>query len=168
MSRGFTVLELMTTIAILAVVAGFGIPTFVTSIENTRAQTGANDFLLSIVQARNEAVKRNKSVVICKSSTGTGCASSGGWEQGWMSFVSTNATYESGEEIFASHLGLSGGTTLRAVSGHDDTLFFLSDGSTGFTETFNVCVDDDTSRGRSIDISVTGRPSRDTEATQCP
>ena len=168
MSRGFTLLELMVTIAILAIVAGVGVPSFVRTIENNRVQSAANNFFLSIIQARNEAVKRNAQVVLCKSDDGTACVTTGDWEQGWIGFVSSDTTLDSGEPIFAVYDALPGSTTLRAVNGSDDTLTILSDGTTGFAEVFNVCIDTDTERGRSVDISVTGRPAREIEATQCP
>ena len=168
MSRGFTLLELVTTIAILAIVAGIGVPSFISTIQNNRVQAAANDFFLSIIQARSEAVKRNQAVVLCKSDDGASCTNAGGWEQGWIAFVSTDTTLDAGEPIFASYGALNGSTTLRAVNGSDDTLSILSDGSTGFNEVFNICVNTDTSRGRNIDISVTGRPARELGATQCP
>ena len=166
--RGFTLLELMVTITILAIVAGIGVPSFISTVENNRAQTASNNFFLSIIQARSEAVKRNQPVVLCKSSDGASCTTSGGWEQGWIAFVSTDATLDAGEPIFASYSAVSGNTTLRAVNGTDDTLSILSDGTTGFTEVFNICVDNDVDRGRTIDIAVTGRPSRELGASQCP
>ena len=168
MSRGFTLLELMVTIAILAIVAGIGVPSFIRTIENNRVQTAANNFFLSIIQARNEAVKRNAQVVLCKSDDGTGCVTSGDWEQGWIGFVSEDTTLDSGEPIFAVYDSLPNNATLRAVNGSDDTFVILSNGSTGFSEVFNVCIDADTGRGRTIDISVTGRPAREIGATQCP
>jgi type IV fimbrial biogenesis protein FimT len=168
MSRGFTLLELMVTIAIMAIVAGLAAPSFVLTIENNRVQTAANNFFLSVIQARNEAVKRNQPVVLCKSANGTSCTSSGDWEQGWIAFVSEDATLDAGEPIFAAYGKLPGEITLRAANGSDDTLSILSDGSTGFAEVFNVCTGSDVERGRSVDISVTGRPARELEATECP
>lgn len=170
MSRGFTLLELMVTIAILAIVAGLSTPSFLRTIENNRAATASNDFALAIIQARSEAVKRNQPVAICKSSDGATCTNSDDWEQGWISFVDVDgdSILDGGDTIFAQHEALDGNTTLRAVNGTDSVLPILSDGTTGFLEVFDICVDTDTSRGRSIDLAVTGRPSRDVGATQCP
>lgn len=61
-SSGFTIIELMITIAILAVIAGFAIPSFQTIIENNQTATQANNLLSAVQLARSEAVKRGVDV----------------------------------------------------------------------------------------------------------
>lgn len=157
--RGFTLLELMATIAIMAIVVGIAIPSFLTLIENNRVQTQANTFFTSLIAARSEAVKRNQAVTLCKSADGENCTTANHWEQGWLAHVGGTVlqTYSPATAI-----------TIRAVNGADNTLVYQSDGSLNATEAFNICTDSDISRGRRIEISVTGRPSRDKGASACP
>lgn len=170
MSRGFTLLELMMAIAILAIVVGIGVPSFLSIIESNRVQTDTNTFFTSLIAARSEAVKRNQPVVLCKSANGSSCVTSGNWEQGWLLFVDQDAdtVKDTGEPIVQVYAALSKDITVRAVNGSDDLLSYLPDGTLGLAEVFDVCIGSDTSRGRSIDISITGRPSREVGASQCP
>lgn len=169
MSRGFTLLELMITIAVAAIVAGIAVPSFQSLIENNRVQTQANTFFTSLIAARSEAVKRNHPVVLCKSADGASCTTGNNWEQGWLSFADADAdsVLDTGEDILQSYPSAPA-ITIRAVNGADDLLAYLSDGTVAAAETFNICTDSDTTRGRQIIITVTGRPSRDLGATACP
>jgi type IV fimbrial biogenesis protein FimT len=66
---GFTLLELMITIALLAVLLSFGIPNFRDFIRNARMTAAANDVLADMNFARSEAIKRRVPVTLCKSNS---------------------------------------------------------------------------------------------------
>lgn len=73
---GFTLIELMFTIVVLAVLLGIGVPNFRDFIRNSRLTAAANDLLADINLARSEAVKRRVPVTLCKSTDGASCAAS--------------------------------------------------------------------------------------------
>ncbi|MBK7989954.1 MAG: GspH/FimT family pseudopilin [Comamonadaceae bacterium] len=52
--------------------------------------------LLSIFARSSEAIKRNSRVVLCTSSDGSTCVTSGGWQQGWTRFCGTPTMMRSG------------------------------------------------------------------------
>lgn len=93
---GFTLVELMVTVSIVALVLTMGVPSFQSSVRANRLTTTANEFLAALSFARSEAVKRGISVTLCKSvdkdvdapnylarcSTATT-----GYESGWIVFV---------------------------------------------------------------------------------
>ena len=84
---GFTLLELMVVVAILAIVATLAAPSFSEAILNGRLTSLANNFLASAQLARSEAIKRNAAVTLCRSADGAACAGSGSWSQGWIVIV---------------------------------------------------------------------------------
>ncbi|MCK7574700.1 MAG: prepilin-type N-terminal cleavage/methylation domain-containing protein [Chromatiales bacterium] len=55
--RGFTLLEAMSRMAILAILVGIGAPSFRATMERSRVTTIANDFLYHLQLARSEAVE---------------------------------------------------------------------------------------------------------------
>ena len=73
---GFTLIELMFTIVVLAVLLGIGVPNFRDFIRNSRLSTAANDLLADVNLARSEAVKRRVPVTLCKSADGAACDTS--------------------------------------------------------------------------------------------
>src|SRR5262245_54788327 len=81
---GFTLIEMMVTIAIAALLFAIGVPMFRNASLGARLSAGANNLLASVQLARSEAIKRNVQVTLCASSDGATCAAAGGWEQGWI------------------------------------------------------------------------------------
>ncbi len=72
---GFTLVELLIVIALLAILATVAIPNFATTIANNRATAAANDLLGAVFLARSEAVRLNTPVIISPNG--------GGWSSGW-------------------------------------------------------------------------------------
>src|SRR5437870_3761801 len=81
--RGFTIVELMVTLAVLSILLAIAIPAFNDAILGNRLTSYANDLVGGSLQARSEAVKRNTTATLCVSSNGASCGT-GGWEQGWI------------------------------------------------------------------------------------
>jgi len=94
-SAGFTLLELIITIALLAIVLGLGVPSMLAAIQNTRITAQANELVTAFQLARSEAIKRGQPVSICGSNTAGGAVaptcSNDAWSQGWIVFVDNQA-----------------------------------------------------------------------------
>jgi len=73
--RGVTMVELMATTAISAVILGTAAPSFVDSIRVNRARSAAQQLTSLLNDARTEATKRNLPVLVCPSSDGSACIS---------------------------------------------------------------------------------------------
>jgi type IV fimbrial biogenesis protein FimT len=70
--RGFTLIELMTVVAIVAIAAGLAAPGFQQMVTNYRVRGGAEGIINGLYQARAEAVRRNTPVKFTLTGTGTG------------------------------------------------------------------------------------------------
>ena len=101
---GFTAIELMVVVSILAVLAALAMPSFRDTLERYRVRRAVEDLTATIYMARSEAIKRNGLVVLRKATpTPAGCSvdTAQEWSCGWMVFVDTNnnGTRDASEEI---------------------------------------------------------------------
>ena len=81
-SSGFTLMELMVTIAIAGILLGVAIPSFTFIISSNRLTTCANELVTALNLARSEAIKRGQPVTIKRISD-----TSGDWRSGWTIFT---------------------------------------------------------------------------------
>lgn len=104
MQRGFTLIELMITLAILAILVSATAPSFTRMIEDNRVTTQANTLLSSFSLARFEAIKRGVNVTVTPKS--------GGYGNGWCvhtGAVCTDGTIRDNEAL--AHVAATGGNS---------------------------------------------------------
>lgn len=105
---GFTAIELLIVITILAVLAALAGPSFGPMIERWRTNQAVNNITSTIYVARSEAIKRGGKVSVRKIANGTdGCtfaSTNQEWSCGWIIFVDTDedGNLDAGEEILQS------------------------------------------------------------------
>jgi len=85
--RGFTLIELMVSIAVLAILLGIAAPSFRSMTASSDLRGVSNELITTLAQARSEAIKRGGRVTVCMSADGAACIATGGWEQGWIMFA---------------------------------------------------------------------------------
>ena len=136
---GFTLVELMVTVAVLAILLAIALPNYQAFVLNSRMTAQANDFLASLQLARSEAVKRNAPVSVN--------AIDGDWANGWE-------IADAGGNVLRVHPALEGASSL---DGDETTITFQPNGQAGAT-TFNLCNPDTSiAPGRNIEVGVSGR-----------
>ena len=82
---GFTLVELMVVITIVAILMGIGVPSFRYVTNSNRISAEVNGLLGDLQFARSEAVKEGGTVTVCPPDTsGKACANSSTWDQGWI------------------------------------------------------------------------------------
>lgn len=107
--EGFSLLELMITVAVLVILLAIGAPQLQTFVVKRSVSTQADIFASALRKARSEAIKRGQAVTICPSAdpeaaTPVCAATSTDWSTGWLIFVdrgTTNKAYDTGDELLA-------------------------------------------------------------------
>lgn|SRR5690625_1525756 len=116
-SRGVTLVELVATLAVLAIITALAAPNMGRWLETQQATTAHNALLGSLHLARAHAVTSGQRTVVCKSADGRTCASEGSWNQGWMVFedfgdeactdTSGTGVCDEGGRILGTHRGFT-------------------------------------------------------------
>jgi type IV fimbrial biogenesis protein FimT len=182
---GFTLIELMVTIALVALILGLGVPSFVEFSRNNRMTGAANDLLADLNLARTESVKRHVAVTVCASNdpmaatpacAGTAVTSFAGWivfvddaNPDVAASTDGDAAFDAGagETLLRRHPPLPTGTTAKSDKG------FITYAPSGFPAAVggvssatrvvicdsrgNKAVAAGNSAARGISVSVTGR-----------
>ena len=170
-NKGFTLIELMVTLVVVAILLTVAIPSFRSIVQNNRAITQANELITAINLTRSEAIKRGRSIFICGSTDQATCDTNN-WALGWIVVEDTdaNGSYTSGGDTNVLRVwnAMPTGTTLTN-SGSVTTIRYLSSGLTDLaaTNTFTLTISDCTgNNGRTITVLTTGRPN--VSSTACP
>ena len=166
--RGFTLLELMVTLAVAAILVTVAIPGFSNLIRNNQATAQANELLTALKIARNEALKRRVRVSVCSRknprTVPESCAGNTDWATGWLVFEdpNNNGVFDAGEELIRVGDITAGGSTLTATA---NDISYLTNGLSSAAVTFTLTPSD--CRGKQkkvIRVNVTGRARVDEEA----
>ena len=148
--RGFTLIELVVTMAIAAILLTQAVPSFRAMIANNRITTQINELVTAINYGRSEAAKLNKTVILCGSGNPTVASPScGGTVIGWILFASgdANNSFDAGTDTLI-RVGTFNQSLIQvgASSAFDNGLQINANGSTnegGLTATLAVCDDRD-------------------------
>jgi type IV fimbrial biogenesis protein FimT len=178
--RGFTLIELMTAIFVMAIVIGIGIPSMTDFVRNSRMTGTANNLLAAMHMARSAAVSRRAPTTVCRSANAMAdppsCDAAG---TGWIAYVDANigadgmpagsGDLDAGDEILLASEGPPDTVTIKSNStlGNGNVVAYASTGflRAGSATIFalcdtrgNVLTSGGGSTARAIVISATGRP----------
>ena len=158
---GFTLLELLVTFTVAAILIAIAIPSLTVFVQNSREDSQADSLLSSLAYARSEAVKRDANVVICSSSDGATCNGSSAWSTGWI--VATSGATPT---VLQTMPQLDAGNTLSASfnGGGVSQLTFQPSGfvqaaagsGVYLTTYFTLCDRRGASYARDIEVAATG------------
>ena len=172
-NNGLTLIELMGTLAIVAIMLGLASAGLNQYVRSNRTITQTNDLIAALQLARSEAVKRNGHVYICASATATAATpecDSNNWHDGWVVFVDTDrdavdaggaftgSPPAANDIILHTHTGLKGETTVTSVNfTNSNYIRYRADGRADSNGSLVFCdSEDNTLRARAINISLSG------------
>ncbi len=103
-ARGFTLLELCVTLAVLVILSSLAAGSMSSTLSNNRTYAVQNEFVAYVAFARSEAVRRGVPVVLGAAAPVTGNAFGGGWDV-WVD-DNGNDAYDTGETKLRTHEAL--------------------------------------------------------------
>jgi len=166
---GFTLIELMVAVAVLAITLAIGVPSFRETILNNRMTTQINELVADLGFARSEAIKRGVPVTLCRrNSDGDDCDSSAAWTNGWVVFSDRDGDGDFEDDgdttlcetsvddcLLRVRASLASGGSL--TYGRDRVTFNSQGFATGFNGTFVFCDSRGATKAKGSIVSNTGR-----------
>ena len=155
---GFTLFELLLTVALIGILATVSVPAFSTMLARSRQVTEINSLFHAIHLARKESIRRRQVMTVCASSDGRSCLPDTDWSSGWILFNNTDRDsppqVDPGESIVRAH---TVGESIR-ITANRRAFTLRATYRRATNGTFVVCDREDRVPPRALVISYTGRP----------
>ena len=171
-ASGFTLIELMVTLGVAAILLAIAVPSFQTVFNSNRVIAVTNDYITALNYARSQAVKGGAITTLCMSNNGSSCTGNTGWSNGWIvwSDLNSNGVMDTGE-LMQSHGAINAGDV--AMGGTQSSFSFNGLGALTTTtggDTFNICTPSELSISNTITIDPSGhlRNAPNPTLTSCP
>lgn len=168
---GFTLIEAMTTLAVLAIILALGVPAFA----GLRQRAGtANAFHLlttSLAIARLTAVQRGMPISVCPSRDGLQCRNDVVWDEGWIVYADpTQSTQPATTDAILQRIDpIDSGLALRSTAGRTRVRFTPRGWASGSNLSARLCSTQDGRHLGSVIVNNAGRPRSERYLEkQCP
>ncbi|HET6603972.1 MAG TPA: GspH/FimT family pseudopilin [Xanthomonadaceae bacterium] len=172
---GFTLLELMIAVAVVAILFAVAIPALANALEAARAGDARSGLLASLTRAVSRAAITGRHAVLCPSGDALACDAGQDWSGGWIAFLDRNGNREreADETVFFHQGALAGKVRLRSTVGRTRIVIQPSGGNAGSNVTFTLCDGRGPARAQTLVISNRGRirygkPSPAAITATCP
>lgn len=164
--KGFTLMELLITIAIAAILMGIAIPSFQSLISSTRISTQTGILFNALVMTRSHAITSSSRTILCPSLDGKQCNSDNKWNHQLIVFEDRNRNGQRDEENepvvqtteSAEQLNVFSGSSYTSIGARKKVTYFPTGHSYGSTITLTLCDKQKATDPRMILLSNSGRP----------
>ncbi|HJU40528.1 MAG TPA: GspH/FimT family pseudopilin [Tahibacter sp.] len=115
-ASGFTLIELVVTLAVVAVLAVLALPSFTSTLGQSRMTAAANNLVAALNLARSEAIGRARAVSVCPSADGARCGGND-WNTGWIAYVDGGVAgrFDGDDVALRAWSGLKSGDSVAAT-----------------------------------------------------
>jgi type IV fimbrial biogenesis protein FimT len=155
-ARGFTIIELMVTLAVAGMLTAMAVPAFNNFVLNDRDVGQINSLVSSFNYARNEAIKLNSGgVQVCASSDGQTCNGTTAWNGGWI--VKETLPNAPAATVLQYVPAFGGSNTLKVSGPNSTEVTFSSTGLVDAWLTIQICDSRGGAFSRDVEVNATGR-----------
>ena len=131
-NRGFTTIELMITLVVLAIVAAVAIPAWQQLTLKSRLLTHSHGIFNAFTQARQTAIMQRAPVTLCAGNATTGCQTgrNAQWQDGYMVFLdrNQNGVLDAGERLVFENNSPASGLIIAGNTPMNKPVIFLPQG----------------------------------------
>ena len=170
---GFTILECLIVISILAILLVQGVPALQDYGLRQRMSAAMHALHSHLAMARNDAVRFNVEIVACPGNQADGCRDDSNWDEGWLVFEDLNADrhFQDNERLLAAEPGLEQ-IMIRSNNGRRELRFLPNGTAPGSNSSISFCDMRGPLLARKLVVSNLGRIRReeaaDTNGSNCP
>ncbi|GGM82204.1 MULTISPECIES: GspH/FimT family pseudopilin [Shewanella] len=160
LSKGFTLVELMVTIAIAALLLSIGVPSFTAMYEATRSANEIQKINDLFAFARNQAVNYGSTVTVCPYAASP-CGND--WSKGFSVYIEKNGS----KKVLKVIDGFNSKDTISLTGPTDKTVNFTSDGLVSTETSIIYCPSGESDGSKSIKISTSGLIKEGSDNQSC-
>lgn len=157
-AQGFTLTELLITLAIAGVLAMIGAPAMGSLLARTRAASTEAMVANTLRHARSAAVMRNARVLVCPSRDGRRCSAGDDWQHGWI--IAQDSDHDGqpddGAALIMAQAAMPAGTRVTTSLGRGQIAFQPSGCAGGSNVRFTIC-HANAREGREVIVANSGR-----------
>jgi len=158
---GFTLIELIVTLAVAAIILSVGVPSFRGVIMDNRLVSQSNQFVTSVKMARSAAVRYQRPATVCSTANFDAavptCSADNDWSDGWFVWVDKNRdTLTDANEVIAVFGPINDASTLSSTTSSSFTYDARGFGTAG-AGNLTLCDSRTAEMGRIIKVNSVGR-----------
>lgn len=167
--RGFTLIELMIAIAVLAVILTTAVPAMGRFLEQQRLTAKANGLVGHLQFARGKAISHNTLVAACPSSDGRSCTGGNRWDNGWIIHLDPDKLGQPARPEDVLRVVQASPEHVIHSGGRHRVRFRGSGVAYGTNLTIRVCARGNPHAARAVVVSNPGRvrATRDVDPDEC-
>ncbi len=157
--NGFTLIELVLSLAIASLLLGFGLPSFSDMLDKNKIRAQSLQLISTLSLARQTAVNERKTVTVCPTQNNRHCEKN--WSKGYMAFIDENRNRQRDQDdrvLIVSNVTNPDISLRWRAFGHKSSLQWYDTGITNHQNgSFEYCYQKNPRYARALIITKSGR-----------